>query len=209
MRKIHIAAVLLVSGVRSCGIVLAGVGAALNQDHRSLQNIFAIGIRIRQESANDISAVRQVTTEAFLDAPHASHTEEFIVAALRRSGKLAVSRVATHGEAVVGHVAASSVTINDKDVNWYGLGPVSVRPSYQRRGIGSALVMDALLVLSSGGAAGCVVLGDPAFYERFGFKSNHALTLPGAPPEYFLAVAFDSARPSGIVSYHEAFQARS
>jgi putative acetyltransferase len=166
------------------------------------------GIRIRQESANDIPAVSQVTTAAFLAAPHASHTEEFIVDALRRSGKLAVSRVATHNDEVVGHVAASPVKINDKDANWYGLGPVSVRPSFQRRGIGSALVMDALLALSSSGAAGCVVLGDPTFYERFGFKSNDALTLPGVPPEYFLAVAFDSAMPSGIVSYHEAFQAQ-
>src|ERR1700733_1915967 len=98
-------------------------------------------VRIRQESANDIPAVSQVTTEAFLAAPHTRHTEEFIVDALRRSGKLAVSMVATHNEEVVGHVAASPVKINEKDANWYGLGPVSVRPSYQRRGIGSALVM--------------------------------------------------------------------
>jgi predicted N-acetyltransferase YhbS len=167
------------------------------------------GIRIRQESADDIPAVSQVTTEAFRAAPHTSHTEEFIVDALRRSGKLAVSIVATHNEEVVGHVAASAVKINEKDANWYGLGPVSVRPSYQRRGIGSALVMDALLALSSSGAAGCVVLGDPTFYERFGFKSNDALTLPGVPPENFLAVVFGSAMPNGVVSYHEAFQAQS
>jgi putative acetyltransferase len=188
----------------------SGSGSAPpNQDFRSAQNMVFTGIRIRQESASDIPAVSQVTTEAFLAAPHTSRTEEFIVDALRRAGKLTVSRVATHNEEVVGHVAASAVKINEKDANWYGLGPVSVRPSYQRRGIGSALVMDALLTLSSSGAAGCVVLGDPAFYERFGFKSSAALTLPGAPPEYFLAVAFDSAMPSGIVSYHEAFQAQS
>lgn len=165
------------------------------------------GIRIRQESAADIPAVSQVTTAAFLAAPHTSHTEEFIVDALRRSGKLVVSIVATHNEEVVGHVAASAVKINERDANWYGLGPVSVRPSYQRRGIGSALVMDALLSLSSSGAAGCVVLGDPTFYERFGFKSHDALTLPGVPPENFLAVAFGSAMPNGVVSYHEAFRA--
>jgi predicted N-acetyltransferase YhbS len=167
------------------------------------------GIRIRQEPADDIPAVSQVTTEAFRAAPHTSHTEEFIVDALRRSGKLAVSIVATHNEEVVGHAAASAVKINEKDANWYGLGPVSVRPSYQRRGIGSALVMDALLALSSSGAAGCVVLGDPPFYERFGFKSNDALTLPGVPPENFLVVVFGSAIPHGVVSYHEAFQAQS
>jgi putative acetyltransferase len=184
-------------------------GAPLNQDGRVAQNMIFTGIRIRQESADDIPAISQVTTEAFLAAPHSSRTEEFIVDALRRFGKLEVSRVATYDDEVVGHVAASPVKINETDTNWYGLGPVSVRPGYQRRGIGSALVMDALLALSSSGAGGCVVLGDPAFYERFGFKSNAALTCPGAPPEYFLAVAFDSAMPSGIVSYHEAFQAQS
>ncbi len=80
-------------------------------------------------------------------------------------------------------------------------------PSYQRRGIGSALIMDALLVLSDSRAAGCVVLGDPAFYERFGFSVHEALTLPGFPPQYFLAVAFDDSLPSGVVSYHDAFLA--
>jgi putative acetyltransferase len=157
------------------------------------------GVRIRQESANDIPAVSRVTAAAFLAAPHTSHTEQFIVDALRRAGKLAVSRVATYQDEV----------IDDRDGSWYGLGPVSVLPSYQGRGIGSALIMDTLLVLSSSGAAGCVVLGEPNFYERFGFKCTDALTLPGAPPASFMAVAFDSSMPSGIVSYHEAFLARS
>jgi putative acetyltransferase len=167
------------------------------------------GVRIRQESANDLAAIRRVTAAAFLAAPHTSHTEQFIVDALRRAGKLAVSRVATYQDEVIGHVAASAVKINDKDCSWYGLGPVSVLPNYQGRGIGSTLVMDALVVLSGSGAAGCVVLGEPKFYERFGFKCNDALTLPGVPPGHFMAVAFDSSMPSGIVSYHEAFQARS
>ena len=68
--------------------------------------------------------------------------------------------------------------------------------------------MDALLALSGSGAAGCVVLGAPSFYERFGFKANDALMLPGVPAENFLAVAFDNTAARGIVSYHEAFQAR-
>ncbi|MGC1459232.1 MAG: N-acetyltransferase [Steroidobacteraceae bacterium] len=166
------------------------------------------GISIRRESRGDIPAIGRVTTAAFLAAPHSSHTEEFIVDALRKAGKLAVSTVATHDYEVIGHVAASPVTISGTEASWYGLGPVSVLPSYQRRGIGSALVMDALLALSSSGAAGCVVLGAPAFYERFGFKANEALVLPGVSPENFLAVSFDSSTPRGIVAYHDAFQAR-
>ncbi len=169
----------------------------------------SLNINIREEALHDIPAVSQVIAAAFLAAPHTSHTEQFIVGALRQAGKLTVSRVATHNEEVVGHVAISPIWISGNDVGWYGLGPVSVLPSYQRRGIGSALIMDALLVLADSRAAGCVVLGDPAFYERFGFSANAALTLPGFPPEYFLAVAFGDAIPSGVVSYHDAFLARS
>jgi predicted N-acetyltransferase YhbS len=151
----------------------------------------SLDIKIREESPDDVLAISRVTAAAFLAAPHTSHTEEFVVGALRR------------------HVAISPTAISGNEVGWYGLGPVSVLPSYQRRGIGSALIMDALLVLSSSGAAGCVVLGDPAFYERFGFSANAALTLPGFPPQNLLAVAFDTSIPKGVVSYHEAFQARS
>jgi len=166
-------------------------------------------IQLRAESPQDAAAIERVTMAAFLDAPHTSHTEQFIVGALRRAGKLTVSRVATHDGEVVGHVAVSPVQVSGTDLHWYGLGPVSVLPNYQGRGIGSALVMEALLVLSNTGAAGCVVLGDPGYYKRFGFEANAALRLPGVPSEYFMAVAFDDSVPDGDVSYHEAFQARS
>jgi predicted N-acetyltransferase YhbS len=171
--------------------------------------ISLLNIKIREELPDDVLAISRTTAAAFLAAPHTSHTEEYVVGALRQAGKLAVSRVATHNDEVVGHVAISPIKISGKEVGWYGLGPVSVLPSYQRRGIGSALIMDALLVLSSSGAAGCVVLGEPTFYERFGFSANETLTLPEFSPQNFLVVAFDSSIPKGVVSYHDAFQAQS
>jgi putative acetyltransferase len=166
------------------------------------------GIRLRPEHPQDVPAIERVTREAFLEAPHTSHTEHFIVGALRTAGQLTVSRVATRDSEVIGHVAISPVQISGANADWFGLGPVSVLPKYQGRGIGSALVMEALLVLSTRGAAGCVVLGEPDYYERFGFTASGGLTLPGVPPEYFMAVAFDQVVPTGIVSYHEAFDAR-
>jgi predicted N-acetyltransferase YhbS len=184
-------------------------GAPLDPDDSYPQHMSAPDIIIRQECLDDTSAVSRVTIAAFLAAPHTSHTEHFIIEALRKAGKLTVSRVATHNEEVVGHVAASPIEIDGTDEGWYGLGPVSVLAGYRHRGIGSALVMDALLVLSSAGAAGCVVLGDPGFYERFGFKASGSLRLAGVPAEYFMAVAFDASMPSGDVSYHEAFHAQS
>jgi predicted N-acetyltransferase YhbS len=168
----------------------------------------ALDIKIRTELPDDIMAIDRVIAAAFQSAPHTSHTEQFIVGALRRAGKLDVSRVATHNDEIVGHIAVSPVRISGEDLGWCGLGPLSVLPSHQRRGIGSALVMEALLAASGTGAAGCVVLGDPAYYERFGFKAHGALILPECPPEHFMAVAFGNTMPNGIVSYHDAFMAR-
>lgn len=59
----------------------------------------------------------------------------------------------------------------------------------------------------SNGAAGCVVLGDPAFYRRFGFVQNPSLLLPGVPPDHFMALAWLAPVPHGEVSYHGAFNA--
>lgn len=165
-------------------------------------------IQLRPEQPEDIPAIERVTRAAFLNAPHTSHTEHFIVGALRRAGQLKVSLVATQDAEVIGHVAISPVRISCQDSNWYGLGPVSVLPGFQGRGIGSALIRDALFVLSSGSAAGCVVLGEPDYYERFGFQASRVLTLPGVRPENFMAVSFDEKVPTGVVSYHEAFAAR-
>ena len=168
-------------------------------------------LSIRNETPADIDAIETLTAAAFRDAAHTSHTEQFIVAALRRAGQLTVSLVAQDGEGdggeVVGHVAISPVTISDGSPRWYGLGPISVAPNRQGEGIGSRLMREALDALRHLGAAGCVVLGDPAYYGRFGFRAEPSLTLPGVPAEYFQSVSFDGSAPSGNVAYHNAFNA--
>ena len=163
---------------------------------------------VAPETAADIAAIEAVTMAAFLHAPHTSHTEQFIVNALRRSGSLAISLVARAEDRVIGHVAVSPVSISNGASGWYGLGPLSVMPEYQSRGTGSALVREALRHLRESGAAGCVLLGEPKYYNRFGFKANPELILPAVPPEYFLAISFAPNSPRGIVSYHDAFNAR-
>ena len=165
-------------------------------------------IEVRPESPSDVSAIETLTTAAFLDAPHTSHTEQFIVAALRRAGVLTVSLVAVEEGAVVGHVAVSPVVISDGAVGWYGLGPISVLPARQGQGIASRLMHEALGALRTRAAAGCVLLGDPAFYARFGFRMEPGLVLPGVPPEYFQVLAFGATLPRGVVTYHAAFDAR-
>jgi putative acetyltransferase len=167
-----------------------------------------LDIEIRNESSADVSAIEEATISAFLNAPHTGHTEHFIVNALRKAGKLRLSLVADAKGTVVGHLAASPVSISDDAAGWFGLGPISVLPEHQGRGVGSRLVREALHILREQGAAGCVLLGEPGFYGRFGFRADPTLILPDVPPEYFQAVSFDSSRPRGVVSYHAAFNAK-
>jgi putative acetyltransferase len=167
-----------------------------------------MNITIRKETAADLPAIDAVTISAFLNAPHTSHTEQFIVSALRKAGSLTISLVADADRTVVGHVAVSPVSISDGASGWFRIGPISVVPELQRRGIGSHLMREALRVLCEVGAAGCVLLGEPEYYSRFGFRVDPNLILPDVPPEYFQAICLDSSRPHGTVSYHEAFSAR-
>ncbi|MGY2489389.1 GNAT family N-acetyltransferase [Cupriavidus sp. CP313] len=166
-----------------------------------------MSVQIRSESPSDADAIARLTTAAFLTAPHTSRTEAFVVNALRRAGQLTVSLVAQAGDRLVGHVAISPVTVSSGEAGWYGLGPISVAPDLQGQGIGSQLMRASLDQLRSLGAAGCVVLGDPGYYGRFGFAVRPGLVLQGVPPEYFQALAFDGGYPTGSVQYHDAFNA--
>ena len=168
-------------------------------------------IQLRHETTNDIAAIEAVTIAALADAPHTSHTEQFIVRALRDASELTLSIVAEEHGQVVGHVALSPVTItNDhghKAKGWCGLGPISVLPQRQGHGIGSRLMEQALSELRAMQAEGCVLLGEPAYYGRFGFQAHAGLQLPGVPPGYFMALAFHEPVPEGIAQYSDAFNA--
>ena len=168
-------------------------------------------IQLRHETPDDIAAIEAVTIAAFADAPHTSHTEHVIVRALRAAGELTRSLVAEEHGQVVGHVALSPVAITDargrEARGWYGLGPISVLPPRQGQGIGARLMAQALAELRDMQAAGCVLLGDPAYYARFGFRARAGLQLPGVPPGYFMALALHGPVPEGIAHYGEAFNA--
>lgn len=165
-------------------------------------------MRIRKEIPSDAAAIEAVTVAAFKGNAHSAQTEQFIIRELRQSGVLSVSLVAEDNGAVIGHVAVSPVTISDGATQWYGLGPISVAPEHQGRGVGAQLMEHALSELRALGATGCVVLGEPRYYSRFGFIAEPLLVLPGVPAEYFQSLAFNGSLPSGEVSYHAAFAAK-
>ena len=104
-----------------------------------------MNIQIRDEQDTDIQAIFDLTKAAFNDEEHSSHTEQFIVNALRATKQLTVSLVAETQGKIVGHIAFSPVSISDGTTDWYGLGPISVIPEYQRKGIGSELMKEGLI----------------------------------------------------------------
>ncbi len=163
-------------------------------------------MNIRAETDLDAARIRDLTRAAFAGAAHASGNEATILDRLRVMRGLSLSLVMEHDEDIVAHVAFSPVLIDGRDLGWVGLGPVSVLPALQGRGLGTALIREGLTRIAAQGARGCVVLGDPQFYRRFGFTSDANLQFDGAPPEYFMRLAFGEDIPTGHVTYQPAFQ---
>lgn len=162
-------------------------------------------MQIRPESPGDIRAISELTTAAFTGAPHSDGTEAQIVERLRESGALLLSLVAESDTRIVGHIAFSPVTIGDHHDGWVGLGPVSVAPDIQNAGVGASLIKAGLAQVRAMGHGGCVVLGDPGYYSRFGFATTPGIFYPGVPPEYFMVQGFGGVCPKGEVAYHPAF----
>lgn len=161
-------------------------------------------IVIRPEEPRDLDAVRAVLIESF-----PSDLEARIVDALRRSGRLIVSYVAIENDRVVGHVAFSPVRA-ESGAAGVGLAPVAVIESRRGRGVGSALIEAALGACLTSGAGWAVVLGDPAYYSRFGFAAASRF---GLRDEYDGGEAFqalelrEGAMPigAGLVKYAPEF----
>ncbi|OHB85303.1 MAG: GNAT family N-acetyltransferase [Planctomycetes bacterium RBG_16_64_12] len=160
---------------------------------------------IRPETLGDHDSIRNILIAAFANHPYSHQTEHLIVEALRADDALTVSLVAEVDGTVVGQIAFSPVSIDGKDCGWLALGPVAVLPSYQRQGIGQALVNEGLKTIRSIGVQGCVLVGDPAFYRRFGFYHNPALRMEGIPPEVLMCLPMGDQMPGGIVTHHPAF----
>lgn len=160
---------------------------------------------IRTESSNDYQSIRNINIAAFADHPYSHQTEHLIVEALRASGALTVSLVAEKDGEVVGHIAFSPAKINGMECKWFVLGPVAVLPTFQRQGIGQKLIKEGLAAIRRLGAEGCVLVGDPNYYHRFGFRNIPELVFEGVPPEYFMCLPMTERIPAGHVSHHPAF----
>lgn len=163
---------------------------------------------IRAERHGDEEAIADIIRRAFENHPRSDGTEHLIIERLRKQGALEISLVAERDGKIAGHIAFSPVGISSGADGWFGLGPIAVEPDQQGQGICRALIDAGLSQLREQGAAGCVVVGDPDFYTKFGFLHQIQLKLPDCAPQYFMARSLQGPVPSGIVAYHAAFRGR-
>ena len=162
---------------------------------------------ICKERPSDAVAVRAVIERAFEPMAFSSGTEGSIVDRLRSQAALSLSLVALDNEVVVGHIAFSPARHDGRaDSRWYALGPVAVLPERQRDGIGSALIRTGLAQLELQGAAGYMLIGNPAYYQRFGFTRAPEHTPEGEPAEFFQVRHSESTEVPPGLRFHEAFR---
>jgi putative acetyltransferase len=161
-------------------------------------------IKIRPETENDVAAIRSVNEACFPGPGEAN-----LVDALRHGGSLLVSLVAVVDDRVVGHIAFSPVTTDSGDIA-VGLAPVAVVEDYRRQGIGAQLVKAGLAAARDAGYGWAVVLGEPSYYQRFGFTVARAFGLAdefggGAAFQAMELIAGGLPRNAGVVRYRPEF----
>ncbi|SKA30800.1 GNAT family N-acetyltransferase [Consotaella salsifontis] len=159
---------------------------------------------IREEKASDAALLRALVARAFRTMPYSRHNEATLLADLRRAGALAPSLVAEEDGVLLGQIAFSPALIGGR-AGWLAMGPIAVEPRFQRQGIGSALVREGLRRLAERGDEGCVLVGDPAFYGRFGFRPVSSVVVDGVPEAFVLVLPLQDRMPSGEVGFHPAF----
>ena len=163
---------------------------------------------LRQETPEDVPGVRQVEVDAF-----GRTAEADLVDLCRARGKASLSLVAMKDKQVVGHVLFTPVRLDPPHPGWFGLGlgPVAVLPECQRQGIGSRLIEFGLELLREGGIDFVVLLGDPAYYSRFGFIPASEFGLGneyGAADEFMVRELKPGVLrgASGVVKYVDEFR---
>ncbi len=125
-----------------------------------------MSIEIRNEEAKNVEQVQEILRLAF-----PTEAESKLVEALRANSKAVISLVAVCDEQVLGHILFSPVSTSpSSEAKGIGLAPVAVRPDAQSQGIGSQLIREGLRRCETLGYDYCAVLGNPKYYQRFGFE---------------------------------------
>ncbi len=158
-----------------------------------------MSLSLRAERPADAAKIRDIITAAFGQADEAG-----LVDALRLSGDLTLSYVAEDDGEIVGHIALSRLK-SPKDA--LALAPVSVAPDRQGEGIGGALIHHSIEEARRSGDALIFVLGEPAYYTRFGFSVEAAAPFDCIyAGDYFMVLQLNAEKtdPAEVI-YADAF----
>ena len=165
-------------------------------------------IEVRNQRPEDSAAIQGVHTKAF-----GGSAEAKLVRLISERKKALISLVAVSDDSAVGHILFSRVTIDNAPptFNGVGLAPLAVSPEFQQQGIGSKLIWEGLERCKQDGYDAVVVLGDPAYYSRFGFEraADFGLQNEYAAYDEFMVLALrDGAlkEVSGMVKYLPEFR---
>ena len=161
---------------------------------------------IRKETSADADAIGLLTQKAFAPVPYSNGSEGQIIDQLRSDGDLILSLVMDDEGRIVGHIAFSPIQIDGKQDKWYCLGPICVAPDKQKQGIGKALIGEGLREIRALGSNGCILVGDPAYYGRLGFKSNGQLRYGELNPSLIQYRSFQGQVPKGVLTHATAFE---
>ena len=165
---------------------------------------------LRQELPKDYERVCRLITESFATAEHADGNEADLVAALRKGPSFvpALSRVAEIQGEIVGHILLTKAHVGSTTV--LALAPLSVKPQFQRQGIGRALILDGHAVAKRLGFSYVLVLGSRAYYTRFGYAPAaqfHIEAPMGIPSDHLMAICLrENSDPiHGTLIYRKEF----
>lgn len=164
---------------------------------------------IRPERPEEAPVIHDLTTVAFAPMSFSDGTEADALDTLRANGDLVLSLVAVKAETIIGHAAFSAAEVGSAKEGWYALGPISVAPELQRTGIGTKLINAGLAHLTELGAAGCVLLGNPDYYNRHGFFAADGLTHRALPPEYVMRLVLKGPAAVGEIEFAPALNEES
>jgi putative acetyltransferase len=159
---------------------------------------------IQNETPEHYQAVQEILLACFN-----SEAESLLVASLRDSGKVILSLVALQNDEVVGHVLFTPATTSPlSEITGLGLAPLAVKPEYQCQGIGAQLVQEGLRLCTEFGYDYVIVLGDPKYYQRFGFRKASSFGLQneyGEDDPFMLIKLTDCNIRKGLVKYCPEF----
>jgi putative acetyltransferase len=168
------------------------------EEHQAYWRSLAENV-IRSETTPDHDAIQEIHRLAF-----GRPAEAKLVDDLRQSGDAVVSLVAKRDDRVIGHVLFSKLIAPMKAL---GLAPVAVHPFFQKQGVGLALILEGLAQAKQDGWRCVFVLGDPAYYGRFGFRVENARGYSSPySGDHFMATLFGDVPKTGEIVYPEPFK---